>query len=1015
LNKRRLFTLSFFILLLALSYVSPVLADYLGPARTVTVTTTDCNVTLYSCEWVEAKGIWKYKQSDSWSCQDESKPWQKYAGSQRSCDSSNSGYEYWEKDNSESTSTITYPPATISGILQGCTLYNGWCNTNPTLGLSASEPVAGYQIANIEGTRNGVTFICPTTANCSQSLVQGNNTFSYWAHSTFGDTSVSSTLTAKVDTEAPTAGHVISGTAGTNGWYISGVTVSADGADATSGLASAQISVNGGAWQASAFLTDGTYTINSRAIDSAGNTATLFSTIHVDTTAPSLTPVIPLADGSHGWIKTGPAVVSAQGADSGSGLASAQVSVDHGAWRSNAMLTDGIHTVQFKSVDLAGNSTAATRTVKVDLTVPSVIVSTEGSAGNEAWYVSQATTIITPADSASGVDYVEYSHNGGSWQTGTSVTSIDGMNTLDVKVHDLAGNVASSSFTVKVDTIVPSVTAILPDLDGSNGWVVTGPAAVSASGSDAGSGLASAQVSGESGPWQSSLSLPDGVHPVRFKATDKAGNSSITTETIRVDTAAPLLSFTGEGTPGNSGWYVSTVTTSILSGDDTSGIASVQYNQNNTGWQDGSSFKSSDGVNTINIRVADAAGNVSADTLEVSVDTVAPSISPLIVGAPGAAGWYLSKTTTSLLSEDKTSGIDHVEYSQNGEDWQTGTSVESGDGINSISMKAYDRAGNVSAGTLEVRVDTGEPSSTFISPLNGSENNLVRGSYPISGASTDALSGVSRAELSFDGGLTWTALGLVGSKWTYDLDSTVLADGVYKAVIRTTDLAGNADTLETSPAHIRLIVNNVPPDIKLTPRWMIWQSGSLFIRSGYFPLKSGRITISDPQNRWPRVEIPFDENYPKSIQWNRRFANGILAPSGAYTVRVTACNVYNLCSNKTAVIKVPWIADMIPAPSPTPPSSADPKQPTARNVPSGLPAAQPAPMDLPRTMTTRQLNTFGRMPPAPAHAALALGILVALLWVVSAASCSDTRPLAVNAIAKTISQKQVNPTQSTKE
>jgi hypothetical protein len=1009
LSKRRFITLSFFILLLVPAYASPVLADYLGPNRTVTVTTTDCDVTLWSCEWVEAKGTWKYKQSDFWSCQDESKPWQKYPSSQRTCDAGNSGYEYWEKSDSESTSTVTYPPATVSGTLQGCTLYNGWCNTAPTLGLIASEPVAGYSIANIEGTRNGVTFTCPPGTNCNQPLGQGNNTFSYWAHSTFGDTSVSSTLTAKVDTLAPTVDNVISGTAGMNGWYISNVTVSAAGIDATSGLAGAQVSINGGGWQANASLADGTYTVNSRTFDNAGNTATISTVIKVDTIAPSITPVIPPADGSNGWIKTGPAVVSADGADLGSGLASAQVSVDYGAWQPNATLLDGIHTVQFKSVDLAGNSTILTRTVKVDVTVPSVLVSTQGLSGKDGWFVSQATTTITPTDSASGIDHVEYSYNRGNWQTGTSVASLDGVNTLDVNVYDLAGNVSTGSFIVKVDTTAPSVTAIFPEPDGCNGWVVSGPALVSAGGVDGGSGLASALVSLENASWQSSLSLPDGMHSILFKATDNAGNSSITSRIIKVDATAPSLSFTKDGTPGNSGWYVSPVTTSILSGDDMSGISSVQFNQNNAGWQNGSSIVSSDGVNTINARVSDAAGNVSIDTLQVKVDTVAPRIFSLIRGTPGTSGWYISKTTTSLLPADETSGIDHVEYSQNGASWQTGTSVESRDGIHSISVRAYDRAGNVSADTLEVKVDTGKPSTTFISPLNGSENNLVRGTYPISGSSTDALSGVSKAELSFDGGQTWTTLGLVGEKWTYDLNSTALADGVYRAVIRTTDLAGNIDSLETSTAYTRLIVNNDPPGIKLTPEWFIWQSGWLSIHSGYFPLKRGMITISDSQNRWPKVEIPFDDNYPRSIRWDRRFANRILAPSGNYDVRVTACNAYNLCSNKAAAIKVPWIAVMVPTSVPTAPSSVNPAQPAAKNGPTQAPGASVWPVDSPRMTLARQHKIAEHIPPAPVQAALALVILIALLSVVASASLSDTRPAAIAALTRTISQQQVHP------
>jgi hypothetical protein len=265
-------------------------------------------------------------------------------------------------------------------------------------------------------------------------------------------------------------------------------------------LASAQVSVNGGAWQANTPLTNGTFTVTSRATDNAGNIATLSKTIKVDTIAPSVTPVVPMADGSNGWVRSGPPVVSADGADSGSGLASAQVSVDNGAWQSSATLPDGVHAVQFKSVDVAGNSTTVSRTIKVDINAPSVSASTVGTSGNEGWYISQATTTLTPNDSASGVDRVEYSYNDGNWQTGNSISSLDGVNTIDVRVYDLAGNVTTNSFTVKVDTVAPTLNAIFPTPDGLNGWVVTAPADVSAEGEDSGSGLASAQVSVDNGP-----------------------------------------------------------------------------------------------------------------------------------------------------------------------------------------------------------------------------------------------------------------------------------------------------------------------------------------------------------------------------------------------------------------------------------------------------------------------------------------------------------------------------------
>jgi len=99
--------------------------------------------------------------------------------------------------------TIVLPEATISSDLQGCTLVDGWCTDTPTLHLVGTEPVTGETITLIEGTRNGEPFACPG-AVCDVPLVQGGNQFSFWALSSWGDSSQMGTLSAHVDSKGPT-------------------------------------------------------------------------------------------------------------------------------------------------------------------------------------------------------------------------------------------------------------------------------------------------------------------------------------------------------------------------------------------------------------------------------------------------------------------------------------------------------------------------------------------------------------------------------------------------------------------------------------------------------------------------------------------------------------------------------------------------------------------------------------------------------------------------------------------
>jgi len=79
----------------------------------------------------------------------------------------------------------------------------------------------------IEGTRNSENFACPEwDTTCALPLLEGQNDFVFWAHSTYGDTSYQSTASGKLDSQPPTLNGQVSGVEGENGWYVSDVTLS---------------------------------------------------------------------------------------------------------------------------------------------------------------------------------------------------------------------------------------------------------------------------------------------------------------------------------------------------------------------------------------------------------------------------------------------------------------------------------------------------------------------------------------------------------------------------------------------------------------------------------------------------------------------------------------------------------------------------------------------------------------------------------------------------------------------
>ena len=171
--QTRIRKISFLIVtVIALVTVTPALADYLGPNRTVTeVVSGACKIILNECQYVPAKKDYRYKTENTWSCSNESKPWRAYPSqpSTQGCFSGTVGDKYWEKEETTQQVTTTYTAATITGTLQNCVQNNGWCTAAAQLALTANEPVPGHSILAIEGTWNGQSFAC-SGASCNVPL-----------------------------------------------------------------------------------------------------------------------------------------------------------------------------------------------------------------------------------------------------------------------------------------------------------------------------------------------------------------------------------------------------------------------------------------------------------------------------------------------------------------------------------------------------------------------------------------------------------------------------------------------------------------------------------------------------------------------------------------------------------------------------------------------------------------------------------------------------------------------------
>ncbi|WP_458294579.1 Ig-like domain-containing protein [Enterobacter asburiae] len=716
--------------------------------------------------------------------------------------------------------------------------------------------------------------------------------------------------------------NVINASEAAAGVAISGTTTAEVGQTVTVTLGgksyTAQVQ-QGGVWSVNvpgtdlSALADNGYSVQVSVSDAAGNPGSAGKAITLDTTPPTVSFNDVAGDNVINSVEHGQAQIvsgTATGASVGDKLVITigsnqyTTTVDaSGNWSVGvpasviSALNDGTVTLSATITDSAGNSSTQTHDVVVNTASVALTINTvsgddvinaaeAGSPlvinGSSAQFASGTQVTVT----LNGKSYTATVQSDGSWTTTVPAADVgalaDGASyQVSVSAQDSAGNSASATHGISVDTTAPVVSiATLSADDMLNAAEAQQPLTVRGSSSAEAGQTVTVTLGGKSytatvandGTWTLDVpaadlaALSQGALTVTASVNDKAGNNGQTTHTLTVDTVAPTVT-------------ISTVAdddivnnAEQLAGQTISGTTTAEQGQTVTVSFNGHSYQAtvgadgswsvfvpgrdflglSDGEYTITASVSDKAGNPGSATHDVTLNGDVPTITintfaqdDIVNAAEHGTPLVVSGTTDAPAGQAVTITLNGKTYTatvQNDGTWSY--TVGSADvtaladgGSYVINAQVSNAIGNSGSDNHTVTVDLTAPSMGISIDSLQNDTGLSASDFitndaqvVVNGSLTAQLGNNEKAQISLDGGTTWIDLTVTGTTWRYT-DGRTLTDGTYQYQVRVIDNAGNVGATDsqdvvidlTMPVATTITVDSITQDTGL--------SGSDFITS----------------------------------------------------------------------------------------------------------------------------------------------------------------------------------------
>ncbi|WP_422698305.1 Ig-like domain-containing protein [Enterobacter ludwigii] len=716
--------------------------------------------------------------------------------------------------------------------------------------------------------------------------------------------------------------NVINASEASAGVAITGTTTAEAGQTVTVTLGDRQYTAQvqaGGTWSVNVpgadltAMADNGYTVQVSVSDAAGNPGSADKAITLDTTPPVISfnavavdDVINSVEHAQAQIVSG----SATGANVGDRLVITVGSHQYtttvdasGNWSVGvpasviSSLADGTATLSATITDSAGNSSTKTHDVVVN--TASVALTVNTIAGDDVINAAEAgTSLVINGSSAqfasgtqvtvtlNGKSYTATIQSDGSWTTTVPAADVGALTDgghypVSVAAQDSAGNSASATHSISVDTTAPVIGVnTLSGDDVLNAAEAQQPLTVHGSTSAEAGQTVTVTLGGKTysatvandGTWTLDVpaadlaALNEGALTLTASVNDKAGNSGQTTHTLTVDTVAPTVTIgtVADDDIVNNAEQLAGQTISGTTTAEEGQTVTVSFNDHNyqaTVGADGSwsvfvpghdFLGLSDGNYTLTATVNDKAGNPGSATHDVTLNGDVPTITihtfaqdDIVSAAEHGTPLVVSGTTDAPAGQTVTITLNGKTYTTTVQaDGSWNYTVGSADvtaladgGSYVIHAQVSNTIGNTASDDHTVTVDLTAPSMGISIDALQNDTGLSASDFItndsqiiVNGSLTAQLGNNEKAQISVDGGASWIDLAVTGTTWRYT-DGRTLTDGTYQYQVRVIDNAGNVGATDsqnvvvdlTAPAATTITVDSVSQDTGL--------SGSDFITS----------------------------------------------------------------------------------------------------------------------------------------------------------------------------------------